>query len=105
MEPLEREVLARADGPVTTSMTDDGRWFVDQPSEAHERRIPGLWVDATPEGYALRILRAYRDRALDRWVRVGLAPEREEFWNRLDEIQRQRLAELEAAIAWLEKRP
>lgn len=62
-----------------------------------------LGVDGTPDGgFALRILRAYRQRADVRWEVHGLTEERRVLWVTMNEHQQQRADELDRAIALLE---
>ena len=56
-------------------------------------------VDATPdENYVMRILKAHLGNAMSRYEAVPPSP----FWDKMNELQSQRQALLEEAIARLE---
>lgn len=62
-----------------------------------------LHVDATPDGgYALRILRAYRDMCDSRYIVMGMSENEQVLWNAMNQWQAQRAGELDRAIATLE---
>jgi hypothetical protein len=67
--------------------------------------ITGVAIDGTPDGgYALRILKAYRERCNCNWRTLGLPEDRSRIYDLMNEHQRQRAAELDEAIRRLERR-
>ena len=66
-------------------------------------RVELKHVDTTPQGYALRILRAYRTMCDERYVVYGLSPETKAWWDMLNQLQVERAADLDRAIANLEE--
>jgi hypothetical protein len=60
-------------------------------------------IDATPEGYALRILKFYRERACTKFIVEGIDKEARAFYDYMNECQDKRIKELDVAIKILEK--
>lgn len=61
------------------------------------------YVDGTPNGgYALRILRAYRERCNMLWETHGLGENQAVIYDLMNEAQKQRALELDKAIEILE---
>jgi len=68
-------------------------------------RVDIRHVDGTPEGYALRILKAYRRRCNEKWVVEGMTDNAKLIYDAMNEHQDLRAKELDRAIAILEKQP
>jgi hypothetical protein len=63
-----------------------------------------MWIDATPDAqYALRILRAYRQRCDEKWMVEGFSKERRLLYDAMNAHQERRAKELDQAIALLEE--
>jgi len=60
-------------------------------------------IDGTPEGYALRILQAYREKTEERWEVSGLSEEQSVMYDLMNQHQEERAEELDKAIKVLEK--
>ena len=81
-------------------MADEHRKFSDD--LINKDRLDEVWVDSTPDGnYAIRILRAFRLRC-DAYYRVtGVSEERQQMYDLLNQLQKERAAELDQAIELL----
>lgn len=64
--------------------------------------INEMYVDATPKGYALRLLRAYRRRCDEKWIVEGLPDNEKLVFEYMNECQDMRAKELDMAIEILE---
>ena len=60
-------------------------------------------IDGQPEGYALRILRYYRDRCNEEWEVHGLSEGETLLYGLMNKYQGLRAADLDRAIAILER--
>lgn len=61
------------------------------------------FINATPKGYALRILRVYRQHCNERWEVHGLDKAKTLIYDAMNQHQVERAKELDKAIAILEK--
>jgi hypothetical protein len=64
--------------------------------------INEMYVDATPNGYALRLLRAYRRRCDEKWIVSGFEENERRVYDKMNEDQDKRAQELDRAILILE---
>jgi len=66
-------------------------------------RIEHQFIDATPKGYALRILKHYRTRCSETWEVSGLPENKTRLYKLMNEAQIERAKELDEAIKRLEE--
>lgn len=66
-------------------------------------RVDIRHVDGTPDGYAIRILKAYRLRCNEKWVVEGINDNSKLIYDAMNEHQDLRAKELDRAIAILER--
>lgn len=71
----------------------------------NQMSIKDMFVNGTPDGkYALRILRAFRQRCNEKWILEGDFPEgTRKLYESMNEHQDERAKELDKAIAILER--
>ena len=62
-----------------------------------------LHIDGTPKGYALRILKCYREYCNTRWIVSGPTKKENIIYDLMNEHQVERAKELDKAIKILEK--
>lgn len=65
-------------------------------------RVTTAHINATPQGYALRILRYYRERCGEKWEVSGLSEGETLLYDLMNKHQDERAAVLDKAIAVLE---
>lgn len=68
-----------------------------------KNEISYAYIDATPEGYALRILRHYRERCNEIWEVHGLSKNESRIYEMMNGLQAKRAKELDKAIRILEE--
>jgi len=61
-------------------------------------RVEHQWIDATPKGYALRILKHYRAMCNMRYENSGVTRDGARTWEVMNKIQVERAKELDRAI-------
>jgi len=66
-------------------------------------RVKHRFIDATPKGYALRILKHYRAKCNEIWEVHGLSKNETKIYEMMNEAQIERAKELDRAIKILEK--
>lgn len=66
-------------------------------------RVEATFIDGTPKGYTLRILRFYRERCNEKWVVSGLSSKKALIYDLMNEHQVERATELDKAINILEQ--
>lgn len=60
-----------------------------------------MYIDGTPRGYALRILRAYRNQCDEKWIVSGIDEKRALVYDLMNKHQDERAKELDKAIDFL----
>ena len=68
-----------------------------------KNRVDHQYIDGTPKGYALRILKHYRKMCDIRYKADGVFEDEGKFWTMANEIQAERAKELDRAIEILKK--
>ena len=78
--------------------------MMDLPKIRDEIDMKNLFINGTPDGnYALRILKAYRERCNEKWVVDGASDGTKRLYNAMNEHQDLRAKELDEAIEILVK--
>lgn len=76
---------------------------MDLPDIGNRMNINETHINATPKGYALRILKSYRRRCDEHWIVDGISEDRKAIWEKMNETQIERAKELDKAIEILKK--
>lgn len=73
------------------------------PKIKNKIRLDDLHIDATPTGYALRILKAFLWRCQEKWEIHGMSKRERVFYDAMNEHQEDRAKDLIRAITVLER--